>query len=507
MRILPTQVAVFKGHKTKHSTRSNMSNSKHYSGNEKAIMWMCTWYDYPSNWEEVLTEVVDSCNAVAVMGGMELCPDTGKEHIQGAIQWRVRTKIDSMKNLFKIHRNKPGHVRANWNEYFRSMHYDKVKHYKSWEEVKAYCSKEGNHFFSHGTFTWGASGQGKRTDMDMVRDAITSGAITNGAGLEAMAGLTWSALQFGDRLLRNKKPVNGNRRRAIFWLSGITGAEKSKLSREYAARLFALNGSELWEAFDFTLKWFDGYSGQQIALFDDFRPNKCRFESLLRITDRYCSRQEVKGGSTWFDPDVIIFTCCLPIDAAFKHLPADENINQLHRRIAESSGGEFDFNDLSAREAFMARLEIHLPVAPVPVPQPVVVDLTDEVEDVPAAHDISFSLLDNSFTNAFAWAVQEDQAQLDAAAAAESLAATQLVSSPRGEEESKEEPPEPLAAPVLTRSSRLLSPPGGQQLKRARALVIPESDIEDSSDDELRLLQPRKRLFAGRHLPGAFMDS
>lgn len=155
----------------------------------------------------------------------------------------------------------------------------------------------------------------------------------------------------------------------------------------------------------------------------------------------------------------------------------------------------------------MARLEIHLPVAPVPVPQPVVVDLTDEVEDVPAAHDISFSLLDNSFTNAFAWAVQEDQAQLDAAAAAESLAATQLVSSPRGEEESKEEPPEPLAAPVLTRSSRLLSPPGGQQLKRARALVIPESDIEDSSDDELRLLQPRKRLFAGRHLPGAFMDS
>lgn len=33
--------------------------------------------------------------------------------------------------------------------------------------------------------------------------------------------------------------------------------------------------------------WFDGYCGQEVVVFDDFRPWWCRFDYLLRLLDRY----------------------------------------------------------------------------------------------------------------------------------------------------------------------------------------------------------------------------
>lgn len=57
------------------------------------------------------------------------------------------------------------------------------------------------------------------------------------------------------------------------------------------------------------MKFFDGYINQKVALFDDFRKEMCPFNYLLKLTDRHDINVEVKGGSVFFNPEVIIITC------------------------------------------------------------------------------------------------------------------------------------------------------------------------------------------------------
>lgn len=54
--------------------------------------------------------------------------------------------------------------------------------------------------------------------------------------------------------------------------------------------------------------WFDGYLGESVAVFDDFRPWWCRFDYLLALLDRYPIRVPVKGGFVNWIPEIIIIT-------------------------------------------------------------------------------------------------------------------------------------------------------------------------------------------------------
>lgn len=53
--------------------------------------------------------------------------------------------------------------------------------------------------------------------------------------------------------------------------------------------------------------WFDGYTGQKVALFDDYY-GWFAVDLLLRLTDRYPVKVQTKGGEVWFVPEEIYFT-------------------------------------------------------------------------------------------------------------------------------------------------------------------------------------------------------
>lgn len=55
-------------------------------------------------------------------------------------------------------------------------------------------------------------------------------------------------------------------------------------------------------------KWFDGYVGEKTALFDECQTLGRITDLILKITDRYPARVEVKGGSVWFNSVVNVFT-------------------------------------------------------------------------------------------------------------------------------------------------------------------------------------------------------
>lgn len=87
----------------------------------------------------------------------------------------------------------------------------------------------------------------------------------------------------------------------IIWLSGPTGVGKTRAVVEFGEKL--VSEEEVWLS-NGTLKWFDGYNGQQVVILDDFRTQDVKFNNLLRLFDRYRYRVEIKGGYADWTPKV-----------------------------------------------------------------------------------------------------------------------------------------------------------------------------------------------------------
>jgi len=86
---------------------------------------------------------------------------------------------------------------------------------------------------------------------------------------------------------------------AVHWLAGPPGCGKTRLA--------GANNPDVW--ISSVLPWFDGYTGQQVAILDDYRSGDLPFNRLLRVLDRYRLDCPVKGGFTYWNPKVIYITC------------------------------------------------------------------------------------------------------------------------------------------------------------------------------------------------------
>lgn len=110
----------------------------------------------------------------------------------------------------------------------------------------------------------------------------------------------------------------------VYWWFGPTGTGKSKLA---------------WERFPdcytkMMNKWWDGYEGQKVCLFDDYRPNMCTFAELLRILDRYPMMVEFKGGSCHLTATTFVITTTSRPEVIWAGR-TEEALGQLLRRISE----------------------------------------------------------------------------------------------------------------------------------------------------------------------------
>lgn len=53
--------------------------------------------------------------------------------------------------------------------------------------------------------------------------------------------------------------------------------------------------------------WFEGYEGEEVVLFDDYR-GETGFSEMLRLTHEHRSKVNVKGGSATVNPACVVFT-------------------------------------------------------------------------------------------------------------------------------------------------------------------------------------------------------
>ncbi len=207
--------------------------------------------------------------------GDEKSPDTGRLHLQGWAQLAKPVERPTAQRVLQI----PG------------AHLEIMR--GSCEENERYTQKSGS-FTTFGAFV----SMGERTDIDELRVGLRNGAST----LEiADANFPlWCRFRVSFQVYQQfclQQSTRAWRRVRVVLLNGRTRSGKTRLAFKYGT--FIIGG--------YQLKWWDGYSGQDCIIIDDFADD-IPIQQMLRILDGYQLRLPVKGAFTYANWTQVIIT-------------------------------------------------------------------------------------------------------------------------------------------------------------------------------------------------------
>lgn len=255
--------------------------------------WVFTINNYTLN----DIESIEKCPFNYLIYGKEL-GEQDTPHLQGYIRFKNGRNLKTMKNI-----NERAHWEVAKGDF--NSNFD-------------YCTKDGD-FYEFGTRP---KGKGARSDIDIVYESFNHGESI--PDLINQHHLGYQALRLREKLESYKKqdPLIPKR---IYWFYGEPGSGKTSSAINLAVK----NNMDFWISGK-NLEWFDGYCGQKIAIFDDFRGDFCTLHYLLRLLDQYPLKVPIKGGFTDWKPEHVIITCPILPERVYS---TNENLNQLLRRI------------------------------------------------------------------------------------------------------------------------------------------------------------------------------
>lgn len=200
----------------------------------------------------------------------EKCPDTGKFHIQGYVEFQKALGMKSVKSWFSDPK----------------IHLERRK--GSQQQAIDYCKKDDSRVegpWEHGT----PKRQGKRNDMGTIVELIKEGTDWE----EIIDEFPGQYIRYhrGFEKVKNMLGRSNNQREVkvfVYW--GEPGSGKTRKVYELEPDVFRVNLGQ-------DAKWWDGYDGQEAIVFDDFYGQVSRAR-MLHLLDRYPMNLEVKGGFT-----------------------------------------------------------------------------------------------------------------------------------------------------------------------------------------------------------------
>ncbi len=261
--------------------------------NTMSRKWRLTINNYSA--EEC--DVWQSYKAEYIVAGLEICPTTGTPHIQGYF------RLKNPKSFKKIKKEFPrAHILVATENDITN---------------KNYCSKDGKILTERGEL----SRQGARSDLSAIREMIQEEPT-----MRSMIGnlSNLQGIRTAEKLLTYYEPGR-NWKPDVFWFYGSTGTGKSrKAFEDYPNAYVAMDNA----------RWWEGYDGHSEVIIDDMREDFCPYKQLLRLTDRYETRVETKGGSRQFRAKTIVITSCYSPQQMYGNY--GEDIGQLLRRITET---------------------------------------------------------------------------------------------------------------------------------------------------------------------------
>ncbi|ADD62471.1 replication-association protein [Cyclovirus NG12] len=149
-----------------------------------------------------------------------------------------------------------------------------------------YCSKAGN-FFETGT----PSQQGRRTDLESLVAGIAAGANTTSKVATEFPAMYIKYHRGINEYLKLAFPIKPRTEKTwVYYYWGPTGSGKSRRALEEAQ---SINADSIY--YKPRGLWWDGYHQQENVIIDDFY-GWIKYDELLKITDRYPYKVQVKGG-------------------------------------------------------------------------------------------------------------------------------------------------------------------------------------------------------------------
>lgn len=264
----------------------------------------------------------------------EICPKTGKAHVQGYVEFYKKIRMNSVRqqlNGVQCHLEKRKGTRA---------------------QAAGYCQKKDSADPRRPVVELGKmeTRQGHRSDIEQVADLI----LSNNCSEEDVAlALPTQYLKMSTHIrrlinVRNRKKLNKHRKVDVHVLWGETRSGKTR-------RVFDTHSPE--DVFKVRITesgklWFDGYAGQPVLLLDEFY-GQLRVNQLQELLDNYVSQWEIKGGfivSNW--NTIYITSNCHPAAwySQWRSIPArvcesiEERINTItfmKRKVPRKGFGRF----------------------------------------------------------------------------------------------------------------------------------------------------------------------
>lgn len=262
--------------------------------------------------------------------GREVCPSTGTHHLQGFI-WthEDKTKQQIIRHMKLNFIGVPGKGKGpTYHCVNDGIHTDDMG------DPIGYCKKDLNWHEQGVRPTEEAfeeqipKGQGSRTDLLSVKKAIDSGSsveqlLDQDDHFQAFA----THKKFFTEYQAHKRRRLAFEAPAVHLRHGPTGTDKTRY-------VYSTHGlDDIWVWNPGMGPWFDGYAGQSVVLFDEFRGD-IPYGQILRYTDGYPkTKVPVKGGFIDFSPKIIYFTSPVNYDAWWPKLSAHDSLEQFARRL------------------------------------------------------------------------------------------------------------------------------------------------------------------------------
>lgn len=246
---------------------------------------------------ERLVNLVPECQYI--VWGKEVA-STGTPHLQGYVYFQNQRYFNALKKKLP-----------------EGCHYEARLKKSTPAQASCYCKKgeqskdewlelgtEGPNYGLNADFTEHGicpMPQGKRTDIEIVREELNNG---NGMRGVVSVATNMAQIRIAELILRYEEPKR-DWEPVVHWYYGLTGTGKSRTAHEY------FKGQDFYRKTYCSGKWWDGYDAHRKVIIDDFtRPTTVKeYKYWLDITDRYACTIESKGGTRQFLADEIIITC------------------------------------------------------------------------------------------------------------------------------------------------------------------------------------------------------
>lgn len=210
--------------------------------------------------------------------------ESGTLHVQGYVQLKKPVRYRQVQTLISPDRPSQVHV-----EICRGSH----------DQARNYIANDDK----EGSFGWwevgNATSQGTRADLMEVKSMIDNGKTQFEVANEYFG--TWvhshRALSAYQNLVK-QNTIPRWRQLHVTVLYGPTGTGKTRRAADHPSFFMLNQGNGVW---------FDGYSGQERLILDDFT-GWMPLAQLLKVLDGYPLRLDVKGGTTWAAWTEVILT-------------------------------------------------------------------------------------------------------------------------------------------------------------------------------------------------------